>query len=92
MSVFYDFRDFQKEVFKPITISVEYFVKDYNSWKTEFIQGVLKAVDLEKETITIEQHLPYINFLMKEETQTLTRTFTNGKFFMLECGSIKASK
>lgn len=92
MSLVYDFSLFMKELNKPITISVDYFIKDDNSWQTEYIQGVLKSVDIENQTIEIEQHFPYINFLMKKETQTISRTFKNREFFMVKCGSLNTSK
>ncbi|ENA1795537.1 hypothetical protein ABF176_002384 [Flavobacterium psychrophilum] len=83
---------FEKELFSYITISVDYFDKSNNTWKVEYIQGILKSVDFENQTIDIEQHFPYINLLSKLETQTIMRTFKNREFFMIECGSLKASK
>lgn len=92
MSLVYDLKLFKKELFKDITISVDYFMKDSNSWKTEYIQGKLNLIDIENQFIEIEQHFPFINYLSKLETQTKLRTFKNREFFMIECGSLKASK
>lgn len=88
----YDLRLFEKELNKRITISITFFIKDLNEWQTEFIQGVLKTVDVEKDFIEIEQHFPFINYMTKNETQTTLRTFKNRDFFMIECGILKASK
>jgi hypothetical protein len=92
MSLIYDLKLFEKELNKRISISITFFDKSVNSWQTEFIQGVLNTVDVEKCTIEIEQHFPFINFINKEETQTIFRTFKNGEFFMIECGNLKVSK
>lgn len=92
MSLFYNLKMFEKELNKYITISVTFFVKGVNETQTEYIQGILKSVDIEKQTIEIEQHFPYINLILKKETQTTMRTFKNKEFFMIECGSLKASK
>lgn len=92
MSLVYDLKLFERELYKPITISVEYFIKDFKSWKTEYIQGELKKVDIENQTIEIEQHFTYVNYLSKNKTETLLRSFKNRQFFMIECGSLKASK
>lgn len=92
MSLIYDLKLFEKELYKPITISVEYFIKDFNSWKTEYIQGELKKVDIENQTIEIEQHFTYVDYLLKNKTETKLRSFKNRQFFMIECGNFKASK
>ena len=92
MRLVYDLKLFEKELYKYITISVDYFDKSDNTWKVEYIQGILKNVDFEKQTIEIEQHFPYINLITKLKTQTIMRTFKNKEFFMIECGSIKVTK
>lgn len=92
MSLVYDLKLFEKELNKRITISQTFFVKDINEWQTEFIQGALKSVDVTKDTIEIEQHFPFKNYILKSETQKLLRTFKNKEFFMIECGNLKSSK
>lgn len=92
MSLVYDLKKFERELNKYISIKVTFFVKGVNEHQTEYIQGILKSIDFEKETIEIEQHFPYINLILKKETQTTMRTFKNKDFFMIECGSLKESK
>jgi hypothetical protein len=92
MSLIYDLKLFEKELNKRISISITFFDKSVNSWQTEFIQGVLKTVDVENDIIEIEQHFPFINYISNLETQTIIRTFKNREFFMIECGDLKTSK
>lgn len=92
MGLIYNLKIFEKEINKPISISITFFVKEIEEWKVEFVQGVLKSIDLENDTIEIEQHFPFINFIYKNKTQTVYRIFKNKDFKIIECGNIKCSK
>ena len=92
MSIVYDLKLFKEEVNNLITVKISIFMKESGIWHEEFIQGILKSVNIEKKTITIEQHFPYYYLLIGKRTQTKLRICENGKFFMLSCGKLKAKE
>jgi len=50
----------------------------------DFIQGVLKSCDKESQTITIEQHIPFMNLLKGEQTITFERVIAVSDFINLD--------
>jgi hypothetical protein len=92
MSLIYNFREFDKRINDRITIKVSFYLKDTNENIDEYIQGILKSVDMENEILTIEQHFTFHNFLLKLDTVNVIRTFKNKEFFLITCGNLKVSK
>ncbi|HNP68358.1 MAG TPA: hypothetical protein PKH16_10665 [Aequorivita sp.] len=77
---------YEKAKNKKLTIMVTLLLSD-GSREDEYIQGILKSVDFENVTITIEQHFPYLNLINEEPTETLLREFKLGQFTLI--GNLK---
>lgn len=92
MSLIYNFKEFEKRVNDRITIKLSFFDKNSNTYEYEYIQGILKSVDMEKEILQIEQHFTYYNVIHNIETSTVVREFKNKNFYLISCGNFKESK
>ena len=65
--------EFEKKIGEIVTYKVPFYDKESGKNYDEYIQGILISVDSEKEVIFVEQHIPFVNLILKGETQTLSR-------------------
>jgi hypothetical protein len=74
----YLFDKLKKMIGNPISGKVVYLVE--GETVTDYIQGVLKSCDVQEQTITIEQHIPFVNLLLKNQTVKTDRTIKISEF------------
>lgn len=64
----------------PVKVDFVFNEKRY----VDYIQGILKEVSVENQSITIEQHIPFINLVYGKETVKVDRELKITEFELLE--------
>lgn len=72
--------ELEKNKGKIVTYKVQVYDKENGVNYDEYIQGRFKSVNRENQSITIEQHLPFINLILKGDTTVIPRELKLGDF------------
>ena len=66
-----------------ICVVISFYDNENHRYENEFIQGILKGIDAEDNTLTIEQKVPYKDFVLGGEYESFTRVVKNGEFSII---------
>lgn len=83
MSLVYDLKRFEKSIGYPIAIKRLLLFESGNKVE-EYVQGILRKVDVENATIEIEQYLTFLDWLEgNKEVPSKRSKFKNTEFTLL---------